>query len=390
MPAAPDPPVCGMTPSRARSASRSRSWDGSSPSARTLPLSAVRKPAQMSSVVVLPAPLRPSTAVMRPAGTVKVTPSRALRSPYRLLRFSTSSVGAGTRLSLGTRGHVERVTAMGVLTRAREGVHDAAHVIGSSRGFRVVARAGLVARAAFYLLLAGLAVDVAVTRGRGGRQANAHGALSVVAVDWWGLLAVLLTAVGFFVLGVARVAGALRDRELPSWRRTTTALQGAFYVALTWVPLSFVLGRRTTGSEQSQHAETARVLAWPGGRLLVMAVGLVVVVVCSWQIRTACTRDFTDGMGMSKRSPRVRRLITVVGVIGIVARALVFVPVGVFLVVAGAQANPRHADGLDATLAAVARRPWGPIGLGVVALGLVVFAAYSLLEARYRRVALGR
>src|SRR3954452_1597410 len=376
-----------MTPTRRLTSARSRS--GSSPRIRTVPPSAARSPAQMSTVVVLPAPLRPRTAVIRADGAVKVTPSRAVTAPYRLLRFSTWSAGAGTRPSLGT-GHVLLVTATGAVTRARDGVQDAAHALGGSRGFRVVARAGLVARAAFYLLLAGLAVDVAVTRGHGGRQANAHGALSVVAVDWWGLLAVLLTAVGFFVLGVARVAGALRDRELPSWRRTTTALQGAFYVALTWVPLSFVLGRRTTGSEQSQHAETARVLAWPGGRLLVIAVGLVVVVVCSWQIRTACTRDFTDGMGMSKRSPRVRRLITVVGVIGIVARALVFVPVGVFLVVAGAQANPRHADGLDATLAAVARRSWGPIGLGVVALGLVVFAAYSLLEARYRRVALGR
>jgi hypothetical protein len=282
------------------------------------------------------------------------------------------------------------VAATTLMTRARDGVHDAAHAIGDSRGFRVIARTGLVARAAFYLLLAGLAVDVAVTRGHGSRQANAHGALSVVAVDTWGLLTILLTAVGFFVFGVARVVGALRDRELPGWRRTTTALQGVFYVALAGVPLSFVLGRRATGSEQSQHAETAKVLAWPGGRFLVIAVGVVVVAVCAWQIRAAWTRDFTDGMGMRKRPRQVRRLITVVGVIGIVARALVFVPVGVFLVVAGVRADPRHADGLDATLAALARQPWGPAGLAVVAAGLVVFAAYSVLEARYRRVARGR
>src|SRR4051794_36620486 len=381
MPAAPEPPVCGITPTRSRSLGRSAV--GSRPSRRTLPPSAARRPAQMSRVVVLPAPLRPRTAGIRLAGAVEVTPSRAGTAPYRLLRFSTSSAGAGTRPSLGT-GHVLPVTATAA-ARARDGVQDAAHALGGSRGFRVVARVGLIARAAFYLLLAGLAVDVAVTRGHGGRQANAHGALSVVAVDPVGLLAVLLTAVGFLVLGVARIVGALRDEELPGWRRTTTALQGAFYIALTWVPLSFALGRRSTGSEQSQHAETARVLGWPGGRVLVVAVGLVVVVVCAWQIRTAWTRDFTDGMGMPKRSPHVRRLITVVGVIGIVARALVFVPVGLFLVVAGIQADPGHANGLDETLASLARQPWGPAALAVVALGLVTFAAYSLLEARYRR-----
>ncbi|HET6818104.1 MAG TPA: DUF1206 domain-containing protein [Mycobacteriales bacterium] len=277
-----------------------------------------------------------------------------------------------------------------VVARAGDGLQDIAHAVAGKRGFRIVARSGLVARAVFYLLLAGLAVDVAVTRGHGGHQANAHGALSVVATNPWGMLAVFLTAVGFFVLGVARIVGAVRDEQLPAWRRTTTALQGAFYVALTWVPMSFVLGRRGVGSEQSQHAETARVLSWPGGRWLVVAVGVVVVVVCAWQIRTAWTRDFTDGMAMSKRSVRVRRLITGFGVVGIVARALVFVPVGVFLVVAGVQADPAHADGLDATLATMSRQPWGPPVLGVVAFGLVVFAAYSLLEARYRRVAHGK
>ena len=277
-----------------------------------------------------------------------------------------------------------------VVARAGAGLQDVALALGRKRGFRIVARAGLVARSVFYLLLAGLAIDVAVTRGHGGHQANAHGALSVVATTPSGYLAVLLTAVGFFMLGVARIVGALRDGQLPAWRRTTTALQGVFYVALTWVPLSFVLGRRGVGSEQSQHAETAQVLAWPGGRLLVIAVGVVVVVVCGWQVRTAWTRDFTDGMAMPKRSRRVRRLITWSGVVGIVARALVFVPVGVFLVVAGVQADPQHADGLDATLAAMSRHSWGSLALGLVAAGLLVFAAYSLLEARYRRVARGK
>src|SRR5207245_6853242 len=108
-----------------------------------------------------------------------------------------------------------------------------------------------------------------------------------------GKVAIALTGVGFFVLGVTRVAGAVRDDELPSWRRVTTALQGLFYVGLTWVPISFLFGKHATRSEQSQHAEAARVLSWPAGRLLVIAVGVIVVVVCSWQLRTAWTRGFT-------------------------------------------------------------------------------------------------
>jgi len=282
------------------------------------------------------------------------------------------------------------VGVLGAVSEAGDTVRDAAGVVGGNRSFRAVARAGLVARAAFYLLLAGLAVDLAVTRGHSGRQANAHGALSVVASSPWGLAAIVAAGVGFLVFGVARLVGVVRDHGLPNWRRATTALQGLFYVALTWVPVSFALGRRTTGSEQSQHAETARVLAWPGGRALVVAAGLIAMAVCGWQIRTAATGDFTDGMALEKAPRWACRLVTCTGVVGIAARALVFLPVGAFLVVAGVQADPRHANGLDAELATLAGTAWGPFALAAVALGLTIFAAYSLLEARYREVARGK
>src|SRR3954449_2411410 len=56
-----------MTPIRARSASGAPA--GSVPSTRTSPASAVRKPSQISTVVVLPAPLGPSRASTEPAAS---------------------------------------------------------------------------------------------------------------------------------------------------------------------------------------------------------------------------------------------------------------------------------------------------------------------------------
>jgi hypothetical protein len=48
--------------------------------------------------------------------------------------------------------------------------------------------------------------------------------------------------------------------------------------------------------------------------------------------------------------------------------------------------NPREATGLDGALARVHHQPFGPWLLGLAAAGLIVFAAYSLFEARYRRL----
>lgn len=76
----------------------------------------------------------------------------------------------------------------------------------------------------------------------------------------------------------------------------------------------------------------------------------------------------------------------VLGHVGLVARALVFVVVGYFLVKTAIEFDPREAVGLDGALTRVYREPFGPGLLGVVAGGLLVFAAYSLLEARYRRL----
>jgi hypothetical protein len=263
-----------------------------------------------------------------------------------------------------------------------------ASAVGSSRTARVVARGGLVVRTCFYLLLAGLTLQVAWDGTSSGQQTNAHGALAAIAEQPLGMAVIAAAALGFLVLGVVRIAGAVRDRQADRRQRVLTAAQGAFYAALTYVPLSFLFGSRSTGSEHAQHNQTAAVLGWPGGRALVVAAGLVVLAVCAYQIKSAVTQDFTDGLDLRSAPRWVCRIVEVAGSVGIVARAVVFVPIGIFLIVAAVQSDAAHAKGLDAELALVARQSWwGPAVLVVVALGLVVFALYSGLEARYRRVA---
>src|SRR5690606_25057267 len=80
-----------MTPTRGRKTAPSR--NGSRPRTRTRPESARRNPSQLSTVVVLPAPLGPSTAVTAPAGNRTDKPSTAVVWPYRLTSPSMSTAG---------------------------------------------------------------------------------------------------------------------------------------------------------------------------------------------------------------------------------------------------------------------------------------------------------
>jgi hypothetical protein len=85
-------------------------------------------------------------------------------------------------------------------------------------------------------------------------------------------------------------------------------------------------------------------------------------------------------------SPATKKWITWLGTIGHLARAVVFALVGVFLIKAAVDYNPHAAVGLDGALAKIVNRPYGPFALGVVAVGLIAFALYSLSDARFRKI----
>ena len=65
---------------------------------------------------------------------------------------------------------------------------------------------------------------------------------------------------------------------------------------------------------------------------------------------------------------------------------VVFMLIGIFLVRAAVEYDPKKAVGLDGALATIDHASYGPYLLGVVATGLIAFGVYSLADARYRRI----
>ena len=71
---------------------------------------------------------------------------------------------------------------------------------------------------------------------------------------------------------------------------------------------------------------------------------------------------------------------------GLIARGVVFLIIGGFLVVAAWRFSSGDVVGLQGALQTLQQQPYGWILLAVVALGLFAFGVYSLIEARYRRI----
>ncbi len=252
---------------------------------------------------------------------------------------------------------------------------------------RFAARGGLLSRGVLYLLLGYLAAALAA--GWGGRPANAHGALTTVAAQPAGWLALAGAAAGFAAFGLMRLAGAYGDRRVGRLRRLTTAGQAAFYLAMSTVTVLFLAGDREAGSSRQSDSTAARLVMSTPGRLLLATAGAVVVCVCLWQLRLAVQGGYADSLSTQRLGPRGRRVADVVGRVGIVARAAAVLPVGGLLVLAAWQARPGAARDLDELLDGLVRDPVGHVLVWVVAAGFVVFAAYSFVEVRYREVQAG-
>jgi len=130
-------------------------------------------------------------------------------------------------------------------------------------------------------------------------------------------------------------------------------------------------------------------LSWPGGRLLVAAVGIGVVgagLYIGWR---GWKQKFAKKLKSYEMDTGERKWILRLGTVGNIARMIVFVLIGVLLVAAAAQTDPSAAVGVDGALRRLAARNFGPTLLGFVALGLAAFGMYSLAEARYRRLPKG-
>jgi type IV secretory pathway VirB2 component (pilin) len=103
----------------------------------------------------------------------------------------------------------------------------------------------------------------------------------------------------------------------------------------------------------------------------------------------AYSAKFRSRLNLATVSAQMRKWVIYTGRCGYAALGVVFSIIGIFLIVAAFQHNPYQAKGLDSALQTLVHQPFGPILLGIVALGLIAYGIYSFVEARYRRVGRG-
>jgi len=251
-------------------------------------------------------------------------------------------------------------------------------------------RLGLAARGVLYIVLGILALRIAL--GDRGEQANQNGALQEVADQPFGQVLIWIVAVGLIAYALWRLAtAAFGVRADPSATKTMSRvkalLEGLGYGA---VAVAAVRIASSGGSNSNQDAGakglTAKVLDWPAGPFLVGLAGAAIVGVGLYFVVEGVRADFTKELALGRVGPTLRKVAIQLGRVGRIARGAAFALIGGLVIAAAVTYDPDKAEGLDGALRKLAGEPYGPWLLGLIALGLMAFGIYGLLESRLRRV----
>lgn len=264
-----------------------------------------------------------------------------------------------------------------------------AEAIAGSKPFRWSVRAGFLARAVTYAIVGVLALALAFGAGTMGASASQQGALALISRGWLGKLALIVIVVGLLAYAIWKFTQAAFGRGPEGgggaglWDRVTNVAGGVAYVVFFAVAVRALSGGSSSGG--TRHTADG-VLGWPGGPVLVALGGGALVAISAYQIYDAVRGKFADEARTGRMGREERRLFMLLGRIGICARALVFVLVGYFFIRTAIEFNPSSAVGVDGALSKLHHQTLGTVLVALVAVGLLIFAAFSFFEARFRRL----
>lgn len=249
--------------------------------------------------------------------------------------------------------------------RARELSHES--------NFLSLCRIGFFGRGLLYMLIGLLVLGT-------GRTEDLAGALAYLN-NGGGRLLLLGIGAGMLAYGLWRLADAAFGMENSGRggkalrKRAAAGVIGCIYLYLAYKAAAILLAGQSAASTPEQHADI--LLDLPGGHLILGLAAAILLIAGAQQIRTAGKCSFLGKLDHRGKAPVVKWL----GRIGYAARGVIFLIVGLMIGKAAIEGRSSEAGGMEQALDFLS----GPV-LYAVATGLILFGAFSIVEALYRRI----
>ena len=252
-----------------------------------------------------------------------------------------------------------------------------------------LARFGYAAKGVVYGIVGLLAAQAAF--GTGGKTTDTKGALQEIVTQPFGKVLLGVVAIGLFGYVLWQFVQAIKDPEHKGrdtkgiLQRIGYAISGIIYAGLALSAVRIILGS-ASGNSNSTQDWTARLLSQPFGQWLVGTVGAFIIGLGFYQFYKAFTTKFRKEFNLSELSDTEQKWVKAICRFGLAARGVVFCLIGFFLIQAARKSDAGEAGGLGEALETLREQPYGAWLLGIVALGLIAYGIYMVMQARYRRI----
>ena len=251
-------------------------------------------------------------------------------------------------------------------------------------------RFGFAANGFVYVSVGILMLATAI--GMRGQAVDPHGVLYVLAQQPFGRLWLILIGAGLWAFVGWRVLQAVFDVDhegsnLQGWVvRATQGFSGLAYAVLASGVFQLLdeVGLSMGAEQLAENQEKASILLdLPFGGAALIVIGLVIAGVGIGNVVMGVVNDFGATLACSKT---VCRWVLPLARIGYVARGLAYLPLALFVTLAGWRAQSSKVETFGTALEVLERQPGGDLMLGLTAIGLIAFGAYAFVEARFRRI----
>lgn len=249
---------------------------------------------------------------------------------------------------------------------------------------------GYSARGVIYLIIGFFAILAATG---GGSEKGSKGAIQTLLGQPFGTVLVWVLIIGLVGYVIWRLIQAILDTDDHGVDPKALAIRTSLFVsAITYGTLCFyalsllgVFSGSGDGGSSGGTSFAQTINGFVGASVVTLVLGIVFAGIAIAHVWKALTQKYEDHFDASERE---MRFIHPVSMVGLIARGAVFAVLSIlsFYRLLSSGTAQGEKPGLTEALSFVQGLPFGQILLAAIGAGLIAFALYSFIEARWRRI----
>ncbi|WP_386682178.1 DUF1206 domain-containing protein [Loktanella sp. R86503] len=248
-----------------------------------------------------------------------------------------------------------------------------------------VMRAGYAGRALVYLIVSGVSL---FTIWQGGEAKGTSDALATIERSPFGMIALVVVALGLFAYMIWRLIDAWFDLEQHGTdakgllARAGQAVTGLIHGALGGLPLLLLFGSTDSGEGSKTAFYLSKLLSWPMGAIIIGLVAALTMGAGVYYLHKAWSQSYREALQANHFTLHWNRLLQ----IGVAAQGASVLIIGFLIGLTAWRHDPDAAGGLDKAFGWLAQQAYGQLLVTAMCIGLLLFALFMAVNAAYRIV----